>query len=293
MKVLRVAAVQHYTDSNDPKVNAEKAIHFIKNAKEDHADILLFPECFLTSYQFPDICNENLSESQIVKDRAFAAWCDSALSEEDIHIERIREAARDHHIGVVITAFTKGRRFPQNSAYIIDRQGNIILKYSKVHTCDFSCERYVECGKAFRVCDFDGVKLGVMICYDREYPESARELMLQGAEIILVPNCCGSMMPRLRELSVRAMENMCGIVMANPNGSNMGCSCAFSPIVWDENGMPVDNTILVAGENYDGLVYADFNMDAIRRYRLTEDLGKYRKIFAYKNLTNVKDKNNG
>ncbi len=70
----------------------------------------------------------------------------------------------------------------------------------------------------FLVCDFDGIKIGIMICYDREYPESARVLMLQGAEIILVPNDCGSMKPRLCALSTRAYENMVGVAMANPNG---------------------------------------------------------------------------
>ena len=42
------------------------------------------------------------------------------------------------------------------------------------HTCDFADERDVESGKEFKVCDFEGIKLGIMICYDREYPESAR-----------------------------------------------------------------------------------------------------------------------
>lgn len=77
---------------------------------------------------------------------------------------------------------------------------------TKVHTCDFADEACLESGSAFRVCDFDGIKIGIMICYDREYPESARILMLQGAEIILVPNDCGSMKPRLCALSTRAYE---------------------------------------------------------------------------------------
>ena len=70
----------------------------------------------------------------------------------------------------------------------------------------------LESGTEFKVCDFDGVKIGIMICYDREYPESARILMLKGAEIILVPNDCGTMKPRLQVLSTRTYENMVGIV---------------------------------------------------------------------------------
>lgn len=121
-----------------------------------------------------------------------------------------------------------------------------------------------------------------MICYDREYPESARELMLQGAEIIFNPNCCGGMKPRLRELSVRAMENMVGMVMANPPAPGMGCSAVFSPMVWGENGEVLENIITVADESYEGIIYAEFDMDDIRKYREKEDLGKFRKPKAYK-----------
>ena len=152
----------------------------------------------------------------------------------------------------------------------------------KVHTCDFADEACLESGDAFQVCDFHDIKLGIMICYDREYPESARVLMLKGAEIILVPNDCGAMKPRLCALSTRAYENMVGIAMANPNGENAGNSCAFSPICWDENGRCVDNVLLMADDVTEGLYYAVFDMDAIRSYREEEMMGNtFRKVKAY------------
>ena len=46
------------------------------------------------------------------------------------------------------------------------------MKYSKVHTCDFADEKCLESGNEFKVCDFHGIKIGVMICYDREYSKS-------------------------------------------------------------------------------------------------------------------------
>lgn len=285
MEKFRVALVQHKTDSNDADINTEKAVEFIKTAKENGADFVVFPECFLTSYDFPKICNELKPVKDIENNPEFVCWSNSALGDDDIHIEKIRQTAKNNNIGVVITAFTKGKKLPQNSAFLIDKDGKMLMKYSKVHTCDFSLERYIEGGDSFKVCTVcDGIKIGIMICYDREYPESARELMLQGAELIFVPNCCSCMMPRLKELSVRAMENMCGIAMANPNGENMGNSCAYSPVVWGEDGRPADNEIIVSDETFDGIVYADFDMDEIRRYRNSEDLGKYRKINAYKHL---------
>ncbi len=145
----------------------------------------------------------------------------------------------------------------------------------------------LESGSEFKVCDFHGIKLGIMICYDREYPESARVLMLKGAEIIFVPNDCASMSPRLNALSTRAYENMTGIAMANPPGDNAGNSCAFSPICWDENGICTDNILLMAGEKETGLFYADFDMESIRKYRETEMMGNtFRKVKAYTELMN-------
>ena len=135
------------------------------------------------------------------------------------------------------------------------------------------------------MCDFEGIQLGIMICYDREFPESARILMLKGAEVILVPNDCGSMQPRIRALSTRAYENMVAVAMANPNGDNAGCSCAYSPICWDRNGKCVDNTVLLADDKTEGIFYAEFDMEAIREYRKREMLGNtFRKVESYSRL---------
>ena len=126
-----------------------------------------------------------------------------------------------------------------------------------------------------------------MICYDREYPESARILMLKGAEIILVPNDCGTMKPRIQALSTRAYENMVGIAMANPNGDNKGCSCAYSPICWDREGISVENTIVLADDMTEGIFYADFDIDTIRDYRSKEMMGNtFRKVDSYRELLN-------
>ena len=279
---LKVAMVQY--DANEPDIdfNTKVAMKYIKEAKESGADIVLFPECFLTAYCCPDIVEELLPLEELENDSEFIDWCNSAVTEEEEHVLQIRKLAKELQIGVVITAFTKGEKYPQNTAIVIDKNGDIILKYSKVHTCDFDWERYLESGQEFKVCEFDGVNIGVMICYDREYPESARELMLQGAEIIFNPNNCGGMEPRLKELSVRAMENMVGVAMANPPAPGMGRSAAFNPMVWGENGEVLDNTIIVAEEFYEGIVYAEFDIDIIRKYCENEDLGKFRKPRAYK-----------
>jgi len=77
---------------------------------------------------------------------------------------------------------------------------------------------------------------------------------------------------------------MVGIAMANPPGRQAGNSCAYNPMVWDKNGNLVDNTIVIADAEYDGIVYASFDIEAIREHREREDLGKYRKTGAYRHL---------
>lgn len=175
--MFKVAILQKRALNAQIEKNMESIIMAMKEASENHADILLLPACFVTGYDLP-------------------MSYEKSIADDDKSIAKICEKAKKYKIGVVLTAFTKGNKQPQNSAFVINKSGNILMKYSKVHTCDFADERNVESGKEFKVCDFEGIQLGVMICYDREYPESARILMLKGAEIILVPNDCGSMQPR-------------------------------------------------------------------------------------------------
>lgn len=260
---MKVAILQKKSLNRQLPRSTEIVMETMKEAAENGADILLLPEAFLTGYELP-MRNEE------------------ALLDSDPHLREICKAAKELHIGVVVTAITKGMKKPRNSAYVVDKTGTVLMKYSKVHTCDFADEACLESGEAFFVCDFHGIKLGIMICYDREYPESARVLMLKGAEIILIPNDCGAMKPRLCALSTRAYENMVGIAMANPNGENAGNSCAFSPICWDEDGNCVDNVLLMADDATEGLYYAVFDMDVIRSYRENEMMGNtFRKVKAY------------
>ena len=259
--MFKVAILQKRAINAQIDKNIQSIITAMKEASGNNADILLLPECFITGYDLPMTYKKSIAD-------------------DDERIAMICENAKKCQIGVVLTAFTQGDRYPQNSAFVIDKSGNILMKYSKVHTCDFADERTVESGNEFKVCDFDGIQLGIMICYDREYPESARILMLKGAEVILVPNDCGSMQPRIRALSTRAYENMVAVAM-----ENAGCSCAYSPICWDRNGKCVDNTVLLADDKTEGIFYAEFDMEAIREYRSREMLGNtFRKPDVYGEL---------
>ena len=208
MNVFKVALVQYDTTEPNNAENTELVIRLIREAKRENADFVLFPEGFITSYSAPDVCEESRPLCEVEEDPEYQKWCRNALAEDGPELTAVRDTAKELNIGVCVTGFSKGEKAPKNTAWIIDRDGRILLKYNKVHTCDWDWEGYLESGDDFPVCEFDGIRMGVMICYDREYPESARQLMLNGAEFIMHPNSCRDMPPRLRELSVRAMENM-------------------------------------------------------------------------------------
>ena len=205
----------------------------------------------------------------------------------DDFIKNYINLAKQINMAIAITYLEKTKDKPKNTVIIIDKNGNIVLKYSKVHTVDFKMEAYIKPGTEFKTCELDygngKVKLGTMICFDRDFPESARILMLQGSEIILVPNACYMSKIRLEQLKVRAYENMLGIVTVN-YANHGGKSSAYSPIVRNINKHDLDNELLVMNDKED-IKIVQFNMSEIREYRSRETLADaYRKPYAYRKL---------
>ena len=278
---FRIALVQQKAAPGEPEENIRRGVRHIQEAKAQGADLVLFPEMWSNAYAPPF---EEAWDDPFRPDREKerCRWREQAVTLDGVYVSAFREAARASGIGVCITYLSTGDAAPRNTALIIGRNGEILLRYDKVHTCAFSMEALLEPGDAFRICTFDGVKLGVMICYDREFPESARVLMLKGAEILLVPNACPIDPARFHQLASRAYENMVGIAMANYPAPGWGHSCAFSPRVYDEEGNYRDPTLAEAADTEETLLLTDFDLEALRRYREQETWGNaYRRVDAY------------
>jgi N-carbamoylputrescine amidase len=125
-----------------------------------------------------------------------------------------------------------------------------------------------------------------MICFDREFPESARILMLKGAELILTPNACTLEANRIGQFKARAFENMVGVAMANYAApQENGHSVAFDAVAFDKDEDAVETRIVEAGEG-EGVYLAGFDVDRIRAYREHETWGNaFRKPRLYGLLT--------
>lgn len=279
---MRIALIQKRAAPNHVKRNLDLAVRYMEEAAGLGADLVLFPEMWSIGYAppFPEAFEDPFQKG---KERERAAWLSQAVREEDPYIREIREAARRLSIGTVATCLYAGKEGPENAAFLIGRDGEILLRYAKVHTCDFSLEALLKGGDSFDTAEFDGVRMGIMICYDREFPESARILMLKGAELILVPNACDMNPVRLHQLESRAFENMTGIAMANYPGKGWGRSCGFSPVVFGENGY--QDPLILEAEEDEGILTVDFPMDEIRTYRKEETWGNaWRKPWTYGKL---------
>ncbi len=132
------------------------------------------------------------------------------------------------------------------------------------------------------------VKIGSMICFDREFPESARILMLKGAEVILAPNACPMEINRLSALRTRAYENMLAVATCNyPDGQPdcNGHSTVFDGIAWLRDEPGVRDMCILEAPSEEGIYIADIDLDLLREYRANEVMGsKYRHPKKYESL---------
>jgi predicted amidohydrolase len=251
--ILKIALVQPEA-IRDPELNLTKGKTYCETAKAKGADIVVFPEMFNMGYDAGiDFEKEGITEG----------WKNQGLTDTSYFVTYFRQLAADLQLAILITYLEKWDPLPKNTATLFDRHGQLVLKYSKVHTVDLGyMEAAITPGDDFYVTDLDTrigpVKTGVMICYDREFPESARILMLKGAELILTPNACKLDHLRIIQFQARAWENSVVTAMANYSENSFnGHSCAFNA-----DG----KEILIAGEE-EGVFIAAFNLQEIRKYR--------------------------
>ena len=277
--ILNIALLQMNSCGDDVAANRAKGETYCREAAALGADIALFPEMWSIGYT---ACPGDADGR--------TRWRGLAERADGPFVAHFRELARELDMAIALTYLEQWEPAPRNTVSLIDRGGEIVLTYAKVHTCDFSVERELTPGGEFFVSTLDtragGVQMGAMICYDREFPESARVLMLQGAEIILTPNACELERHRLGQFAARAFENMVGVAMANyaaPQAN--GRSVAFDGVAFegppDVDGQSVDTRLVEAGGD-EGVHMARFDLDRLRDYRRRETWGDaYRKPRAY------------
>src|SRR5918999_3059414 len=282
MSTIKIALLQMTACGDDQEANLTKGEAFCRQASDLGADIALFPEMWNIGYTFYGSTQPN----------AHTIWQAQAVSQDDNFVKHFKALAQKLGMAIALTYLERWNGAPRNTVSLIDRHGEIVMTYAKVHTCDFDQEAALTPGDDFYVCTLDtkkgDVRVGAMICFDREFPESSRILMLKGAELILTPNACELEANRIGQFRARAFENMVGVAMTNYAApQENGHSVAFDGVACDADGNSRDTLVVEAGEG-EGIYLAAFDMDEIREYRSREVWGNaFRRPHRYGLLTSL------
>ncbi len=278
MKPLKIALLQ-IAPGDTLEENLEKGLCSCREAKRRGADIALFPEMWSNGYR--------------IYGRPGEQWRAEAIPAGGSFIRAFQELARELEMAIAITLLERHEGAPRNSLILFDRFGEKKFIYAKVHTCDFDAERSLTPGEDFYVAGLDTawgvIKVGAMICYDREFPESARILMLKGAELILVPNACPMEINRLSQLRARAYENMAAIATCNYPETVPDCnggSSVFDGVAYLPHLEGSRDSCILQADGREGIYIAELDLEQLREYRKREVHGNaYRRPSRYALLT--------
>ena len=274
MNLLKIALLQ-IAPCGTLEENLEKGVSYCRKAAALGADIALFPEMWSNGYR--------------IYDRPAAEWTAEAVPSAGGFVGAFQRLAGELNMAIGVTLLERYDGGPRNSFVLFDRFGERKLAYAKVHTCDFDVERNLTPGDDFYVTALNTacgeVKVGAMICFDREFPESARILMLKGAELILVPNACPMEINRISQLRARAYENMLAIATCNYPETVPDCnggSSVFDGVAYLPELEGSRDTCLLLADGGEGIYTAELDLDRLRRYRESEVHGNaYRRPSKY------------
>lgn len=285
MSLMKIALLQ-IAPAGTLEANLEKGIRCCRKAKEMGADIALFPEMWSNGYD--------------LHSRPAKEWKQDALPCDGDFVRTFGKLAEELEMAIAVTFLEKTEGDPRNTLVLFDRFGRRQFVYAKVHTCAFDVEGNLSRGEEFYTAVLDtaagNVTVGAMICFDREFPESARILMLKGAELILVPNACPMEINRLSQLRARAFENMLAIATCNyPEGvpDCNGHSTVFDGVAYLPDQPGSRDTCILEADEKEGIFLASLDLDRLRRYRAEEVHGNaYRRPEKYGMLTKRREEEN-
>ncbi|WP_285351517.1 carbon-nitrogen hydrolase family protein [Pseudomonas sp. ME-P-057] len=265
---MRVALFQCVPLPLDVSANLRRLEKQAVEAATQGAALLVCPEMFLTGYNIG---------AQAARDLAQA--CDGPAA------VRIAEIARAAGVAILYgypELSSDGQVY--NAVQLIDAHGVRLCNYRKTHLYGALDNAMFSAGdEHFPVVEFEGWKLGFLICYDVEFPENTRRLALAGVDLILVPTANMAPYDFVAEVTVRAraFENQCYLVYANYCGSEGEIHyCGLSSIC-----APDGRQIGLAGQD-EALVIAELDRESMGESKAINTYFKDRRPGFYKGLGN-------
>jgi len=263
--------------------NLNRAEGLVREAARQGARIILLQELFATPY----FCKDQ-------KARHF----DLAQSADDSPLlERFGALARELEVVLPVSFFERANNAHYNSLCVIDADGSRLGVYRKSHIPDgpgYQEKFYFSPGDTgFQVWQTRFATIGVGICWDQWFPEAARAMALQGAEILFYPTAIGSEPedPTLdscghwqRVMQGHAGANLVPVVAANRTGEEIGESCRLSfygsSFICGASG----EMLAHAGRTEQAVLLAEFDLDALQRARTLWGIFRDRRPDLYRPL---------
>lgn len=290
MKNITVAAVQMYCNRSREE-NIEAADKLVREAAAKGAQIILLPELFETWY----FCQE----------RNYDSYGLASTVEENPAIRHFRKTAAELKVVLPISFYERDENVTYNSVAVIDADGKVLGVYRKTHIPDdhFYQEKFyfTPGNTGFKVWDTAYGRIGVGICWDQWFPETARCMALMGAQLLFYPTAIGSepiiecdSMPHWRRcMQGHAAANVIPVIAANrigeekvlPTKNNNDQSSALvfygSSFITDETGEILED----AGKSEEKVIFRTFDLEAARELRFSWGLFRDRRPEMYGRIT--------
>lgn len=285
MKV-RVSAVQMRM-TWDIEDNLQKAEKLVRKAAKQGANIILLPEFFQSPY-FMQI--QNYDYFKLAQD----------VNDSD-YIRRFQKLAQELNVVLPFSFFERAGNVFFNSLVMIDADGSIVDLYRKTHIPDGHCYQekfYFSPGDTgFKVFETQFGKIGVGICWDQWFPETARSLALMGAEILFYPTAIGnepilehdSMAHWQNAMIGHAAANIMPVIAANRIGQedepaeNSSMTFYGSSFISNEEGVKVEEMDRVS----EGIITHEFDLDAIGQKRMSWGVFRDRRPEFYEAINHL------
>ena len=283
---VTVAAVQMRC-SDEVQENIKKADALVREAAEKGANIVLLPELFERQY----FCQE----------RRYEYYQFAKTAEENEAIKHFSVLAKELSVVIPVSFYERDGNCLYNSVAVLDADGTNLGIYRKTHIPDdhyYQEKFYFTPGNTgFRVFDTAYAKIGIGICWDQWFPETARTLALNGAERLFYPTAIGSepilecdSMPHWRRcMQGHAAANLMPVVAANRIGTETVEPCAEnggqkSSLTFFGSSFITDNTgelLVQAGREEETVIMAEIDLDEMDAERLSWGLFRDRRPEVY------------
>jgi N-carbamoylputrescine amidase len=264
MKVT-VAATQ-FACSDNREENLATAERLIRDAAAQGANIILIQELFETPYFCKDHCPDYFSIASSM--------------DESPAVRRFQLLARELNVVLPASVYEKAGNAFYNSVAVVDADGSVLGTYRKAHIPEspgYHEKFYFSPGDTgFKVWRTKFGTIGVGICWDQWFPESARAMALLGAEILFYPTAIGAEPQDLsidskdhwqRAMQGHAASNIMPIIASNRIGTERGERWT---VTYYGSSFITDNTgamLKEANRTDEAIITASFDLDKLREYR--------------------------